>query len=133
MTGELNHGSGPHNLTDIAHGPQTTGSFQFDEATMRKLAAEWHALADSYDTSRSNARSLVFIEGPGLDYASQAYAKAAASSGIAYIEYLTKNRDYCRAQGDLLQKTLDDYLGIEHANATEIGKPGSQGSHPGII
>lgn len=133
VTGELHHGSGPQSLTDIAHGSQAAGSFEFDEATMRKLITEWFDLADSYQDSQWASRPLVQVEGPGLDFASKAYATAASSSGKAYIEYLAKNSAYCRAQGELFQKALDDYLGIEHANTTEMGKSGSPGSHPGII
>jgi hypothetical protein len=133
MTGELNHGSGPHSLTDIAHGPQTAGSFQFDETTMRKLVTDWLDLADSYESSRNASSVMSQVEGPGLDFASHAYASAASSSGAAYLQYLIKNRDYCRDQAELFKKALDGYLGVEHTAVTEIDKSGPQGSHPGII
>jgi hypothetical protein len=127
MTGELHRGAG---LSDIAHGSQAAGSFQFDESTMRKLVKDWLDLADSYEASRRTARRMMLVEGPGLDFASHAYAKAASSSGEAYYQYLTKNRDYCDEQAQLFQKALDDYLGIEQTNVTELD---SQESQPGII
>jgi hypothetical protein len=127
MTGELHRGA---DLSDIAHGFQAAGSFQFDEATMRKLVKDWLDLADSYEASRRAARQMMLVEGPGLDFASHAYAEAASSSGEAYHQYLVKNRDYCHEQAQLFQKALDDYLGIEHTNVTGMD---SQGSQPGII
>jgi hypothetical protein len=130
MTGELHRGAG---LSDIAHGSQAAGSYQFDEATMRKLVTEWLDLADSYESSRRASYFMTAVEGPGLDFASHAYAKAASSSGAAYHQYLAKNRDYCLDQAELFQKALDDYLGVEHTAVTEMDKSGSQGSHPGII
>jgi hypothetical protein len=130
MTGELHRGAG---LSDIAHGSQAASSFQFDEATMRKLITEWHDLADSYEASRNASVVMAMVEAPGMDFASNAYAKAASSSGTAYLQYLGKNRDYCLDQAELFQKALDDYLGVEHTAVTEMDKSGSQGSHPGII
>lgn len=110
---------------NTTQGSITTGTYEFDEDTMRSLIAEWTELAESYDESFYATDPLVMIDGPGLDFASQAHAEAANTSGQAYREYLQNNRDYCYAQAQLFQNALHDYLGIEHANVTAIGAAGT--------
>ena len=105
-------------------GTITTGTFEFDEATMRSLVEEWLALAEDYDTSFRDSEMLTSVQGPGLDFASNSHAKAANASGRAYREYLQRNREYCREQAQLFQNALHDYLGIEHTNVTQIGDAG---------
>lgn len=105
-------------------GAITTGTFEFDEATMRGLVEEWLALAEDYDTSFRDSDVLTSVEGPGLDFASHSHAEAANASGRAYREYLQRNREYCFEQAQLFQNALHDYLGIEHTNVTQIGDAG---------
>lgn len=102
----------------------TTGTFEFDEDTMRHLVSEWLSLAEDYDRSYSQAESMIQIKGPGLDFASRSHADAANASGRAYLDYLQRNRDYCVQQAQLFQNALHDYLGIEHTNVTQIGDVG---------
>jgi hypothetical protein len=123
MPGELHKGGVP---------THAEGSFSFDEPTMRSMITKWEELADSYDESRTNARQMVRVEPPGLDFASRSQANAASASGRAYLAYLEHNRDYCRHQAHLLQRTLDDYLEVEHANMNEINKAGPDGSQAGV-
>lgn len=105
-------------------GAITTGTFEFDEATMRSLITEWLTLAEEYDTSFRNSEVLTSVKGPGLEFASQSHAEAACASGRAYHEYLQRNREYCYEQAQLFHNALHDYLGIEHTNVTQIGDAG---------
>lgn len=95
----------------------TQGGFTFDEATMRAVINKWLSLADQYDHSATQL-DLGFMHAeqvaPGLDVASQAQASSALSSVEAYRTYVKKNREFCVTQAQLLQVTLDDYLGQEH-------------------
>lgn len=108
-----------------AQGNITSGSYEFDEDTLRGLITEWTELGRSYDESFNVSEPMAMIEGPGLDFASQSHANAANDSGGAYRAYLMNNRDYCFAQAQLFQEALHDYLGIEDANVTEIGDAGT--------
>jgi hypothetical protein len=110
---------------NTTQGSITSGTFEFDEATMRSLITEWLELAQSYDESFYASEPIALIDGPGLDFASQSHAEAANASGKAYLEYLQNNRDYCYAQAQLFQNALHDYLGIEHTNVTVIGAAGT--------
>ncbi len=112
----------------------TTGTFEFDEATMRGLVEEWLALAEDYDTSFRDSEWLTLVEGPGLEFASQSHAEAANGSGRSYRDYLQHNREYSYEQAQLFQNALHDYLGIEHTNVTQIGDAGqpSDGPQAGI-
>ncbi len=116
-------------------GAITSGSYEFDEDTMRTLITDWLELAESYDKSYLETDVLTYIKGPGLDFASSAHADAANASGEAYRAYLLNNRDYCYAQAQSFQDTLHDYLGIERVNVVEIGtagQPGNDGSRAGF-
>lgn len=112
-----------------AEGAFTTGSFAFDEDTLRDLIKDWQALADSYLDSLESAEAMTVVVPPADDFASEAQAAAAGRSGQAYYAYLQHNRDYCLEQADLFQAALDDYLGVEDAIVTEIDKTERQ---PGI-
>jgi hypothetical protein len=138
MDGQLDR-SGMDALQNIVGGNTqgfiSNGTYEFDEPTMRNLITKWLELAESYDRSFRNTVVLVTVEGPGLDFASQAHAEAANASGRAYRDYLQHNRDYCYEQAQLYQDALHDYLGIEHANVTEIaaaGEPVDDGPQAGI-
>jgi len=123
MGGELNRGSGPRGLSDIANsGPSEGGTFVYDEATLRSLVTKWVELADHYHGSL-NRTAMGAVQPPGKDFASEAMAGSANSSGKAYMVYLTRNYWYCIRQAQLLQDTLDDYLGVEHHNVIEFTKP----------
>ena len=113
-------------------GTITNGHFEYDEATLRGLVTDWLDLADNYDESIQNARGMASVKGPGKDFASTAQADAANASGRAYLTYLEHNYDYCTSQAQLFQNALDDYLGVEHRNVTEINKSGQRGPQPGI-
>jgi hypothetical protein len=111
-------------------GAITTGTFEFDEATMKGLITDWLALAEDYNTSFRESEWLTWVEGPGLEFASQSHAEAASASGRAYQEYLQRNREYCYEQAQLFQNALHDYLGIEHTNVTQIGDAGQPPDGP---
>ena len=115
-----------------AEGSVTTGTFAYDEGTLRGLVTDWLDLAKSYDDSQRVARDMATVTGPGKDFASQTQADAASAHGAAYIAYLHSNYTYCANQAQLFQNALDDYLGIEHHNVTEINKSGQHGPQPGI-
>lgn len=100
------------------------GSFAFDEDTLRGLVTDWLDLAERYADSLHNSADMAQIEGPGLDFASAAQADAANASGRSYLDYLHQNRAYCIQQAQQFQDALDDYLGVEHRNVTEINKSG---------
>ncbi len=108
------------------------GGFAFDEATMRSIVTSWLDLAVSYRSSIKTARDMGNVYGPGLDLASESQAMAASKSAASYISYLTHNHDYCMDQAQLFQNALDDYLGVEHTNLTEINKTGSEQPRAGI-
>lgn len=110
---------------NTTQGSITSGSYEFDEDTLRGLITEWTELGRSYDESFYTTERMVMVDGPGLDFASQAHAEAANASGQAYRRYLVNNRDYCYAQAQLFQDALHDYLGIEHTTVTEIGAAGT--------
>jgi hypothetical protein len=118
----LDRGAGPRTLSDIANsGSGEGGSFVYDEATLRSLISKWLELADHYQGSLKRV-TLGSVTAPGLDFASEAHAKAANSSGKAYMIYLAQNYEYCVRQAQLLQNTLDDYLGVEHQSVTDFNK-----------
>jgi hypothetical protein len=134
MTGELTRGAGPRGLSEIANSGQGEGgSFAYDEATLRSLVSKWLELADHYRGSLDRI-NLGSVEGPGLDFASEALAKSANKSGAAYTMYITKNYWYCVKQAQLMQDTLDDYLGVEHHSVIDFTRTGAEstGPQPGI-
>jgi len=112
--------------------PPATGSYAFDEADMRAIVKNWLDLADSYDKSVTNAVRMGRIKPPAEDFASLFHTKAANRSGESYREYVEHNRDYCVRQAQLFQDALDDYLGVEHTNVTEMHKTGPQGPQGGV-
>lgn len=110
----------------------TTGTFAYTEPEMRTIITNWLDLASSYRDSIRESFILTAIEGPGRDFASQLFAAAANRSGESCVQYLTHNRDYCLHQAQLFQDALDDYLGIEHTNVTEINKSDESGPRSGV-
>ncbi|GAB1513443.1 hypothetical protein [Actinophytocola sp. KF-1] len=109
-----------------------TGSFAFTEDQIRAVVTNYLDLADSYNEAIDKAGRMTIVEGPGLDFASDAFASAANRSGKSLIESFQQARDYCTEQAQLAQNALDDYLGVEHTNVTEINKQGPQGPQAGI-
>jgi len=107
-------------------GTITSGTFAYDEDTLRSLVTDWMNLATNYADSLHSCEFMAQVEGAGLDHASEAHANAANISGRSYVSYLQQNRDYCTQQAQLFQNTLDDYLGVEHKTVTEINKSGPQ-------
>ena len=105
-------------------GTITTGGFAYDEATLTGLVKEWLDLAYDYDKSLRDSRDLTRVVGPGRDFASESVAIAASSYGKNYLVYLQQNRDYCFDQAQMCQNALDDYLGVERRNVTEIDRAG---------
>ena len=118
--------------TNTTQGTVTGGTFAFTEAEMLTIIKNWRDLARSYAHSKQNAELMSRIEPPADDFASRLYAGAANRSGDSYWQYLDHNEKYCTRQADLFQQALDDYLGIEQINATEINKTAPQGPQPGI-
>jgi len=118
--------------TNTTEGSVTGGSFTFAEPEMKTMIQNWLDLADSYESSLSNAEKMSRIKPPAEDFASKFHAAAANRSGESYLGYLEHNRDYCVQQAQLFQHTLDDYLGVEHANVTEMNKTAPQGPQSGV-
>lgn len=116
-------------VSGTAEGSFTTGTFAFDEDTLRGIIRDWGELGHSYQDSMRTAISMAMVAAPADDFASTAHARAANAAGEAYLRYLEHNRDYCLQQERLFQQALDDYLGIEQRNVTEIDRSGPQ---PGI-
>jgi hypothetical protein len=117
MAGELHRGEG---LREIANATQARGSFSFDPDELQSLIKKWEELADSYSMSATEADSMALIRPPGNDFASEAHAEAANGSGSSYLAYLGHNAQYCYDQAQLFRTALNDYLGVEEANKTEI-------------
>ncbi|MGB3437577.1 MAG: hypothetical protein WBA97_02395 [Actinophytocola sp.] len=107
-------------------GSITTGGFSYDQPTLEGLVKDWVALADDYDRSLRDSEPVVKVVGPGRDFASESLASAATAYGRAYLTYLRDNREYCYNQAQSCQNALDDYLGVEHRNVTEIQQSGQQ-------
>jgi hypothetical protein len=129
--GELNRQGMLNKLGEIANsGSSSNGSFVYDEATLRSLVTKWVELADHYYGSLRRT-SLGAVQPPGKDVASEALAKSANTSGTAYMTYLEQNFNYCIRQAQLLQDTLDNYLGVEHHSVMAMTRAGSgQDSQP---
>jgi hypothetical protein len=128
MNGELRRGATVRGVVSgSTEGAITTGGFSYDEATLMDLIREWLALGYDYDKSLRDSRDLTRVVGPGLDFASESVASAANSYGKNYLTYLQHNRDYCFEQAQLCQNALDDYLGVERRNVTELGRAGQSG------
>jgi hypothetical protein len=86
----------------------------------------------TYTESIDEAHSVTLVKGPGHDFASQLFARAANDSGTSYISYLDRNRAYCLQQAQLFQDSLNAYLGVEHTNITELSEAGPIGSDHGV-
>ncbi|TDV47842.1 hypothetical protein [Actinophytocola oryzae] len=109
------------------------GSFTYFEPDLRTIIKNWLELADSYHDSLYNSGYMSRIRPPAEDFASRAHTSSANRSGESYGRYLEHNRDYCRQQAQLFQNALDDYLGVEHTNVTDITKATApQGPQPGV-
>lgn len=111
-------------ITGSTQGTITSGGFSFDEATMGRIITRYTNLADSYEASLRNARLMASVEGPGLDYASESVANAANRGGNSYYDYLIHQQNECRAQAQLFQQALDEYLGVDQSAAEDINKTG---------
>jgi hypothetical protein len=107
-------------------GTVTGGHFEYDEDTLRGLVTDWLTLAAHYERSVRNSDRMSQIQGPGTDFASRAQAEVANVSGMSYLNHLKTTREFCDQQAQLFQNALDDYLGVEHRNVTEINKSGPQ-------
>jgi hypothetical protein len=105
-------------------GPGQGGSFAYDEATLRSLITKWLELAESYRGSAART-DVEPVAGPGLDVASESQAAAVTRAKREYRVYVGKNYEYCVSQAQLLQNTLNDYLGVERENVTDMIKAGS--------
>lgn len=128
ITGEL---SGWFN-SNTTEGTVTGGSFAFTEDQIRAVVKNYLDLADSYDEAITKALPMTTVDGPGLDFASGSFAIAANQSGESLVGSFKIARDYCREQAKIAQDALDDYLGVEHTNVTEINKQTPQGPTAGI-
>lgn len=128
MSGRLEQSEGYRRLEKMG-GPTplepTTGGFAYDEATLKSLITKWTELADRYLAS-SRRISPDPITPPGLDFASKGQADASTNAIKAYYEYVVRNYWYCIEQAQLLQNTLNDYLGQEHESVISLNKSGPQ-------
>lgn len=137
MGGELHRGSITDKLSGFfdsgtTEGTVTGGSFAFTEADLRAIIVNWRHLETSYDDSLTNADRMARVEGPGDEFASAMQAGAANRSAESYRTYLEHNRDYCKTQAELFESALNDYLGVEHTNATDFDKTDTTGPSHGI-
>lgn len=117
------------------HASLASGSFAFDEQTLRDLVKDWLALAESYRESARRARHMAMVQAPGLDFASEAQIQAVGRHGGAYLDYVTHNHDYCVRQAQIFQDALHDYLGVEHRNVLDLrdaAEAEGPGPRPGI-
>jgi hypothetical protein len=110
--------------THTATAAITTGTFSYTPEALRDLVTRWTSLAESYQQSRENAQAMTQVKGPGLEYASQAHASVANSSGQAYLLSVEQKWRYCLAQAQKFQNALDDYLGVEHRNIETMDSAG---------
>ncbi len=125
MSERLEQGEGFGSLNGPAPAESAAGSFAFDEATLKTLVTKWTELADRYLAS-SQRVSKESISPPGLDFASKAQAEASTNATKAYYEYVVRNYWYCIEQAQLLQDTLNDYLGQEHESVIRFNQAGPQ-------
>jgi len=113
-------------LGDMANSGGTQGapggSFAFTESDIRKVVKNWLDIAESYQNSRNKAHLVTVVEGPGLDFASDSFAKAANWSGLSLLLHLEYGKKYSLDQAQLAQNALDDYLGVEHTNVMDLFK-----------
>ncbi len=128
ITGEL---SGWFN-SNTTEGTVTGGSFAFTEDQIRAVVTNYRTLADSYSDAIDKAHQMTAVDGPGLDFASDSFAIAANQSGEALIASFRNARDYCMEQARRAENALNDYLGVEHTNLTEINKQRSHGPQAGV-
>src|SRR6266498_851160 len=99
-----------------------TGSFSYTPDQMRAIITDFLDLARSYEHSLNTARYMATVEAPGLDYASESHAVAARAMGEDYLRSIENSRQYCLAQAQKFQDTLDDYLGLEHRNVAQLNQ-----------
>src|SRR4051794_31223993 len=88
-----------------AEGSFTTGTFAYDEDTLRSLVSDWRAIVSHYQQSHNAATNMAQVSGPGSDFASAAQANSANESAGAYLSYLQRNIDYCKEQAQLFQNS----------------------------
>ncbi|MFC4852291.1 hypothetical protein [Actinophytocola glycyrrhizae] len=137
MDGQAHHDRINAQLSDMfgtgtTEGKVTGGSFTYTESELRTIKDNWLDLANSYRTSFRNAEFMTRVQPPAEDMASKLHAAAANRSGESYKDYLEHNRRYCLQQAQLFQDALDDYLGVEHNNVTDINNTGQHGPQDGV-
>jgi hypothetical protein len=100
----------------------TTGSFSYTPDQMRDIIKGFLDLAESYRKSLANAEVIARVEAPGLEYASESHAASTRAMGEDYRRSIEDSRQYCLAQAQKFQDTLDDYLGLEHSNVEQVNQ-----------
>jgi hypothetical protein len=118
--------------THTTEGTITGGTFTYNESDMRTIINNWRDLSASYQKSMTNADIMARIEPPAEDFASRSHTAAANRSATSYRTYLEHNQHYCDEQADLFQRTLDEYLGIEHKTTTEMNQTAPEGPQSGV-
>src|SRR6266540_2503920 len=116
-----------------ATGSITTGTFSYTPDQLRAIVTRLTNLADSYRSSRDNARHMATVEGPGLEYASQSHAAAVRASGLAYRQSIENERLSCMAMAQRFQDTLADYLGLEHRSVEQMNQAGPHDDPAGPV
>jgi hypothetical protein len=106
------------------------GRFTFDPDTITQVVKNWKDLADSYDQSVRDARSMTQVAPPGDEFVSESFADKANASGKSYIAYCEHNRDMCKREAQRYQDALDTYLGAEERTIIELDKVDDSGSRP---
>ncbi|MDQ3577967.1 MAG: hypothetical protein M3443_10290 [Actinomycetota bacterium] len=113
-----------------ADAPPSAGpgdKFVFDPDEVAAIVKDWLDLAKQYRTSLDTSKALGQIDSPGTEYSSQIHASVASSSGLAYLTSLEEKWNYCLDEADKFQKSLDDYLGVEHKSVARLNRAGNEG------
>jgi len=107
-------------MTGPVAGGGAAGHFAFDPDELRSIIQEWMILVDSYRDDARRAEALTKVQGPGDEGASSSLAAAANRSGSELLKSLQKEREYCDSQIARFQHALNQYLGVDDANAQVI-------------
>ncbi|MEV6904210.1 hypothetical protein [Amycolatopsis sp. NPDC051372] len=95
-----------------ASGGSATGAFTLDRASMTSELANLRDLLDRITVQRNKARPMWSIESPGNDPASLRNTEASNKSGLAYLDFLTKQHDFVT----VIIGKIETALGMHTAN-----------------
>ncbi|MFD9892230.1 hypothetical protein ACFWY9_23045 [Amycolatopsis sp. NPDC059027] len=101
-----------------------TPGFQYDEATLHSLVADWKGLADEFQEDASTARRLGDVVGPGKEYASAGHADRIHTSGEALAVTFEQRQKYCRDMADKYIAALGKYATAEETGKSDVRQAG---------